>query len=149
MSWSDELLPMLRAMVADDGAVQKFSDSQLETLVTTAARAVIFDGAQVGFAYPFSASVENQTITPDPTSSATLDDSFLYLVAAKATCILSRGALSKAAGQAIKIRSKDDELDLPRPLRRQPPPLVRPQPGPQDRGVKQMQIGDLGLRISD
>ena len=69
-------------------------------------------GAQVGFAYPFSASVENQTITPDPTSSATLDDSFLYLVAAKATCILSRGALSKAAGQAIKIRSKDDELDL-------------------------------------
>ena len=104
---------MIRALISDDSETsQKFSDDQIMNLVVTAARYVLLDAASLGFAFAFVASVQNQTITPDPTAPASLDDSFLYLITAKAACLIAQGAAFKAAGQSLRIKSRDDELDL-------------------------------------
>lgn len=112
MAFEDEAIPIIRAMISDDGTVAKYTDDQILNLITTAAYIVKMDGASIGFLNTYVISVQDQTIKPDPTVDPTKDDDFFTLTMAKAACMLALGAGYKAAGQALRIKSRDDELDL-------------------------------------
>lgn len=108
MPWQDEMLPVVRVLVDDtDEDNARFSDDRLEQLIAVAALQVANE-----LDFDFTIDVANVTITPDPTEVDTRNEWFINLVTVKAACILDRGAASKAAGQAIRIKDGGSEIDL-------------------------------------
>lgn len=111
MSWQTEMTPILRVMINDNVTPYKNSDASLQNTIVVAARLVV---AQLEFLYTFAPVITSSaaTITPDPTDSASRDENFLNLVCTYAACMIDRGAASKAAGQAIRVKDGKSEIDL-------------------------------------
>ena len=107
MAWSDELIPMVRAMVDDLSTPYRYDDTQVTQLVVLAARLVSMEAT---FPVAFVANVGSLTITPDPTADPR-DENFINLTAGKAACILSQGAAAKAAGRALRVKDLAVDVD--------------------------------------
>ncbi len=108
MAWEDEMVAILRVLVADNDS-ETYDDDTLEKNICVAAFQVL---RELPFSQVFSVSVSDQTLSPDPTVGATKDDSFVNLVTQKAACITDRGSAMKAAGQAIAVKDGASAIDL-------------------------------------
>ncbi len=112
MAWQDEMVPTLRYMLGDFSATNPtYIDDTLEQTILVAARqvtsALIFD--QV-----FVTSMQNGTLTPDPTIGDNKNEAFINLVTLKAACILDRTEASLAARRAIIVKDGSSAIDLSR-----------------------------------
>lgn len=108
MAWDDDMTTILRLLVADPNS-ETYSDDTLQLTIIVAAFQVL---QQVDFPTAYALSVANVTMAPDPTLTATKDDSFVNLVTLKAACITDRGAAITAANQAIYVKDGSSTIDL-------------------------------------
>ena len=108
MAWQDEMIPILRTLVADTSG-DGYVDATLKQTLAVAAYQVV---QQLSFANEYVIRVSTQTISPDPTDDATKDDSFVNLVTQKAACIIDRGSAITAASQAIAVKDGSSAIDL-------------------------------------
>lgn len=108
MAWTDDMTTILRVLVADPASTTYTDDTLQQTLVVAAFQVI----QQVTFDQAYTLSISNVTIVPDPTLTATQDDSFVNLVTLKAACIVDRGAAITAANQAIFVRDGSSTIDL-------------------------------------
>lgn len=110
MAWQDTMGEILRSMVDDlDDDNRKFTDERLERVLVVAAFQV---SQELEFSQTFVSVFDNTEITPDPTLTATKDDSFTNLTCMKAACIIDRGSAATAASQAIAVKDGTSSIDL-------------------------------------
>ena len=121
MSWSTEMVLVLRYMIGDLGTGSPagepptfiYDDSRLQGLLLVAAQL-----AQTEMAFPvaYTVNVSQLILTPDPTSTAVYpsssrDDGFINLVCLKAACIIDNSEARAAAGKGVKMRDDKKEID--------------------------------------
>ena len=114
MAWQDDMNSILRVLISDDDEVEAdrtFSDDKLERVLIVAAFQVSYE---LDFDNTYVINIANSTISPDPTLTATKDESFTNLVTLKAACILDRGSANIAANRAIAVKDADSAIDLRR-----------------------------------
>ena len=108
MAWQDVADTVLRAMINDLDSTN-YTDDRLEQILVVAAFQV---NIEMKFNNAYTISVSNVSISPDPTASATKDDSFINMMCLKAACILDKGSAVLAASQAIKVKDGSSAIDL-------------------------------------
>lgn len=108
MAWEDDMLTMLRVLVNDQAETTYSESSLLKTLVVAAFQV----NQELDFTYDFVVSISNETIQPDPTATATKDESFVNLTCLKAACLIDRGSAMVAANRAIAVRDGSSAIDL-------------------------------------
>lgn len=108
MAFADVLIPMVRNLIGDTSDTPTYEDERIEQAIITA-------GLIVSQEYQFDADYifdfVSSDISPDPTSSSTLDNKFIALVALKAACMLSLNTYQTAVGQGISVRDGDSAID--------------------------------------
>jgi hypothetical protein len=96
MSWSEEMVELVRGVIQDYDDPPAYTDERLESLSAIAAFYVLVDINSD----TYSVDLVNKTISPDPTDSPSKQtSSFMALTAVKAACLVSGGEAKKAAGQ--------------------------------------------------
>lgn len=106
MTWQTEITPIVRYLVNDVGS-GVYSDNRLQETIVIAAQLMVYD---VNFDKDYTISVNNGTISPDPTDE-TRDDAFINLAAMKASCIILQGEIGTKANQAFKITDGPSTID--------------------------------------
>jgi hypothetical protein len=100
MSWQLEIPIITRVWINDLDSNPTYSDSRIQQVVVVAALNV---NREVSFTETYDIDVVNETISPDPTLEASLDNDFVALVALKAACILDQSTYrTKAINEGIK-----------------------------------------------
>lgn len=107
--WTIEIPIILRYMINDLSDPPTYTDGRLETLFLVSAQLVQSD---IGFSTTYTINIPNTGISPDPTETASRDDTFINLTCLKAACVLGRGEAKVAAGQAIDIRDGQSSISL-------------------------------------
>lgn len=105
--WQTDWVTMLRYTIGDTSATPTYSDASLVTMLVIAASYVIND---VFLPTTYTADVDNETISPDPSA----DNDFTTLVVLKAACLLDHGKLisvARSSGVSIKIDRSSIETD--------------------------------------
>ena len=109
MAWDTEMVTMLRYMIDDVDATQKYSDSRLQTLIVITATQVNYDvGA---FSQTYTYNIATPSISPDPTDSSNRDDDFITLVTLKAACTISLSEFRDAARKGISFKQGRSSID--------------------------------------
>jgi len=110
LAWQDDGVTILRVLINDiSETAPTNSDDQLEQTLSIAARMVIMD---LDFPISYAVDVVNVSITPDPSTGDSKNDSFVNLMAVKAACILDRGGAALSAAQAIMVKDGASQVDL-------------------------------------
>lgn len=109
MAWEEEAVEILRVLANDLAETPTYSDERLQRVILVAAKQV---SDELTFSQTFVVDIMGCTITPDPTATATRDDSYMNLVCIKAACIIDRGSAAQAAGQAIAVKDGSSAIDL-------------------------------------
>ncbi len=110
--WQDEMTEMLRVLVNDPDSTL-YDDDKLQKTLAVAAFQV---SRELTFAATYTVSVSTVSISPDPTLTATKDESYTNLVCLKAAAIADRGSAILAARRAISVRDGSSAIDLRGPL---------------------------------
>lgn len=108
MAWQSVLIPMVRHLIGDLGATPTYADSRLEQAITISALIV---AQEVDLGYDYTISIDVPSISPDPTVTATLDNSAIALFGLKAACLLNMNQYQGAVTTGIKVRDGDSEVD--------------------------------------
>jgi hypothetical protein len=93
MSFFDEAIPMLRALINDYGPTLKYSDARLEELLCVSAKLVYSEN--ISFDYTYSILISTHTISPDPIEIG--DAAFFNFVCLRAACLSDVGTLRTKA----------------------------------------------------
>lgn len=109
MAWQDDMTEVLRVLVNDTEDTPTYSDDKLERVLVVASFQVLL---QLKFSQDYKVNISNRTITPDPTATATKDESFVNLATLKAACIVDHGAAIIAAQRAIAVKDGGSSVDL-------------------------------------
>jgi hypothetical protein len=108
MSWQDDSLVILRALVNDtDETAPTYDDDRIEELTCVGAKQVV---AELRLREKYSVDLDNVEISPDPTVGG--DDSFMNLALLAARVIILSGEAKVAANQAIAIKDGPSAIDL-------------------------------------
>ncbi len=109
MSWDTKMPELVRNLLFDLDTTQTYSDDTLLRVLVSAAFRV---SSELLFDNSFVADLDNQTIAPDPTVTATQDDSFVNLTCLQAAAIIERGEAARAAKQGIFVKDGSSAIDL-------------------------------------
>ena len=110
MSWQGEMSTIVRYLVDDvDSSKYKYSDKRIETTVLVAAQ---FATLQVDLTNTYTINVEQCSLSPDPTDTATRDNAFINLSCLKAACIMVGSEVRSESGNAISIKDGPSAIDL-------------------------------------
>lgn len=104
MSWSVEMVRIVRGLINDFGSPPSYSDERLQELLCTGAVLVL---SEVAFSTAYTVSLSNFTISPAPSS----DIDFQALVSLKTACIISMGEHRHAAMRSITIKDGPSQID--------------------------------------
>jgi len=108
MSFFDEAIPMIRALIGDVGPTLSYSDARLEEVLCVAAKLLLSDN--ITFDYSYTVSISTHSISPDPVDSG--DNAFLNFVCLKASCIMDISQYrTKAAVAGISAKLGPASLD--------------------------------------
>lgn len=99
---------LLRFLIDDVTNPLKYSDDRLSQLLLVGAKLVVAD---IAFSQSYTVSISDLILSPDPTESATRDDSFVNLVALKSACILDNTIARTAAGKAVLVKEGPTMFD--------------------------------------
>lgn len=81
MAWNDVMPLMLRYIIGDVDAPEKYTDIRLQTVLLISSK---FVSAEATFSHDFVSDLTLMTLTPDPTCGSTIDDWFANLTVLKA-----------------------------------------------------------------
>lgn len=107
--WSSDLPTILRYLIDDVDEPFKYSDDRLLGLLLVSAQLI---QTETPIATAYAVNVDNQTLSPDPTLTASRDDGFINLMVLKAACILASSSYQKGYKQAISIQDGPSKIDL-------------------------------------
>jgi hypothetical protein len=106
--WSDEMVIILRNLIADVSSTPTYDDSRLQQLLLIAGQ---FNQQDVTFKQAYAINVVDATLTPDPTDVTTRDDAFINLALLKAACIIDNNEARLAAKRAVLMRDNTFTVD--------------------------------------
>lgn len=110
MSWQGQISTIVRHLINDlDDTNYKYSDSRIEKSILVGSFLVLNDAE---FINAYLINVEQCSLSPDPTDSATKDDAFVALVALKTSTILIGSEVRSEASNAISIKDGPSAIDL-------------------------------------
>lgn len=107
--WQTELIELVRALIFDLSDSPDYTDSELTRVIIAAALNV---RASAQFVYNYTIDVSEQSITPDPSATATKDNSFLNLIALRAACFLGISKSRIQIAQAVAVRDDKNLYDF-------------------------------------
>ena len=109
MSWQTEVSTIVRYLINDlDSSNYQYSEERIETTSAVAAQLVVLD---VSLPVKYDISLENISITPDPTSEPK-DNLFVNLMALKAACIVLGSEVKTQGMNAISVKDGPSAIDL-------------------------------------
>jgi hypothetical protein len=114
MAWDDTMPLILRNVIGDVNAPQKYTDDRLNETIIAAAQLILF---RVPLPTTYSIDIGNITVSPDPTNPTTKDDAFVNFTILKAACMLMNAEVRVYGQQAIAIRDGTSAIDLKRDLK--------------------------------
>jgi len=104
MAYLNDIITMVRSVIYDITEPYTYSDTNLQTLVITTARLLIFE---LDFDTDYTIDISGQTISPDPSE----DYDFISLLVLKMSCLIA-GAESKVYGLgAISVKDGPSSID--------------------------------------
>jgi hypothetical protein len=116
MAWDDEMVAIVRGLIQDyidpdTGDPPTYTDDRLSTIILIAGQNV---QSRVATANKYKINVADVTMTPDPTNTATRDESFINLASLKAACILVNAEVRQFTAQGISVRDGSSAVSLSR-----------------------------------
>lgn len=108
MSWSDEMVPVVRVLINDLGSPTTYTDSRLEEVIVVAAQLLL---KEIDWDKTYVISISASSITPDPTSDAR-DDAFINLVCLKAASFIYDSEAKTASVMGIRITDGPSTIDI-------------------------------------
>ena len=110
MSWEGTMSTMVRHLINDvDSSSYTFSNDRIETAILVAAQLQLMN---VDFSNEYTVDVETNTLSPDPTDTATKDNPFIALTSLRAASIILAAEIRKESGNAISIKDGPSAIDL-------------------------------------
>jgi hypothetical protein len=110
MSWQNTLPVMVRYLINDtDPSNYTYTDARISKSILVGAQ---FVGLELDFVNNYAIDLVAETITPDPTSNETRDDSFINLLALRTACIIIGSEIKTGAANAIAIKDGPSSIDL-------------------------------------
>lgn len=110
MSWQSEIVTIVRVWINDLGDSPTYSDSRIQQVIAVAAQNVI---REISFTQAYTVDVVNETISPDPTLTASRDDDFVAFAAIKSACILDQSTFrTKAVNEGIRTSLSPASIDV-------------------------------------
>lgn len=110
MSWQGQMSTIVRHLINDlDSSSYKYSQNRIETALLVAAQLTTMN---VDFDNTYSINVEQCTLDPDPTESATKDNPFISLICIRTACIIIGSEIRSESGNAISIKDGPSAIDL-------------------------------------
>lgn len=108
MAWDEEMNIMTRVWV-NDAAASKYTDDRLNQAILMSMMVVQME---LDFDNTYEVNIVQETVDPDPTVDPYRDTDFMTLVTIKTACTIDRGSASDAAGQALRVKDGQSEVDL-------------------------------------
>ena len=105
-TWPCELIPMLRGLIDDSIVPYTYDDPKLQNLLVISAQLINQD---FDFDVVYSINIEQQTISPDPTSDR--DDIFINLTCLKAACLVLAGEAKQGVAQSFRVVNGPAQID--------------------------------------
>lgn len=97
MAWQNEVVPMLRILIADTDVEPEYSDTQLAEISVVAAKLIV---KEIKFRNTYTITVSALTISPDPST----DEDFMNFMVLKAACLADHGQFrAKALLEGIRV----------------------------------------------
>lgn len=110
MSWEGQMVTIVRHLIDDtDPDSYDFTNKRLETTILATAQLLV---VTTSFENDYTINVEQCTLDPDPTTTATKDEAFITLVCLKAACVILGGKIRSESGNAISIKDGPSAIDL-------------------------------------
>ena len=110
MPWQNEMKVIIRHLVNDlDSSSYTFTDSRLEEAVLVSAQLA---SLEIDFENTYTIDVDSVSLSPDPTTTGSKDDSFINLVSLKTAHMLLGSELKTDSLNAISLRDGPSALDL-------------------------------------
>lgn len=108
MSWQTTLTTMVRHIIGDMGSAPTYDDTRIQQGIVVSALIVSQD---LPLIQTYTFDIDNPSISPDPTLTATLDKEAMALFTLKTACMLNFSSYQAAVGTGIKVRDGDSEVD--------------------------------------
>ena len=110
MAWQNEMSIIVRHLINDlDSSSYVFTDSRVEESILVSAQLVLHE---IDFDNTYTIDVDGSSLSPDPTTSGSKDNSFINLVSIKTASILVGSELKTHSLNAISLRDGPSSLDL-------------------------------------
>jgi len=110
MAWQNEICVIIRHLISDlDSSDQTYSDSRLEETIVVAAQLLM---EQIDFENTYTIDADSLSISPDPTTAGSKDNSFINFVSVKAAIIILRGECKKYANQSFQIKDGPSSISV-------------------------------------
>lgn len=110
MSWQLEMTTVLRYLINDmDETTYVYSDDKLTEALLVGAQLTQQD---INFTNIYTISIEQLSLSPDPTASNPKDDGFINLVCLKTACIILGTEVRTSGSKSIKISDSQSSLDM-------------------------------------
>ena len=101
MTWQNEMRIIIRHLINDlDSSSYTFTDDRVEETVLVASQLVLHE---IDFEQTYTIDVDGSSLSPDPTTSGSKDNSFINLVSIKTAGILVGSELKTHALNAISL----------------------------------------------
>lgn len=108
MSWETECVEIVRVLINDINAVEKYEDCRIERVILVAATQLI---QEVSFPDTYTINVIASTISPDPTEDP-IDNSFINLLCLKTALMITNGEMRKYAMAGMKVVDGPSTIDV-------------------------------------
>lgn len=109
MSWQDESIYMLRVLINDiDSSNYTYSDASLTQVLLVSANYV---NQSVDFINDYTVSIQNESISPDPTEDPK-DPAFINLLVLKSACFILGGEMRTSANNSISVTDGPSTINM-------------------------------------
>ena len=105
--WQTTMVKIVRHLV-DDVAETTYDDGRLEETVAVAAQLLL---NEIDFEQTYTINLDTISISPDPTTSNAMDESFITIVSLKAACILVSSELKSNSLTALRVVDGPSTID--------------------------------------
>lgn len=109
MAWEGEMGTLVRHLVDDLSDSPTYTDDRVEQSIAVAAQLCIHE---IDFDETYTVSLDCPSISPDPTTLTTKDDSFINLVSMRAACVILGSELKTRSLDSVKVTDGPTTIDM-------------------------------------
>lgn len=105
--WEQQCVEIVRVLINDIGAVEKYEDCRIERVLLVAASQLL---QEINTTITYTVDISGATITPDPVEMN--DNAFINLLCLKAALIITNGELRIYALSGMKVIDGPSTIDV-------------------------------------